>query len=87
LNDIAAVNLVRSDFIPELGLRLDQRCTAGQLILNLRAEAAPDDLKAAVEATLSALAVPFPGVRARVEHLEHFRPGKPQPTHRLLSPA
>ena len=86
LNDIAAVNLVRSDFVPELSLRLDQPCAAGQLILNLRAEAAPEALKAAVEAALAALPGEFPGVRLRLEHLEHFRPGKPQPTHRVLSP-
>ena len=86
LNDIAAVNLVRSDFIPELSLRLDQHCTAGQLILNLRAEAAPQILKDAVEASVSALSGQFPGVRPRLDHLEHFRPGKPQPTHRVLAP-
>lgn len=87
LNDIAAVNLVRSDFVPELSIRLDQPCAAGQVILNLRAEAAPDALKAAVEASVAALATRFPELRARLDHLEHFRPGKPQPTHRLLSPA
>ncbi len=87
LNDIAAVNLVRSDFVPELSIRLDQPCVAGQVILNLRAEAAPDALKAAVEASVAALATRFPALRARLDHLEHFRPGKPQPTHRLLSPA
>ena len=86
LNDIAAVNLVRSDFVPELSQRLDQPCASGQLILNLRAEAAPEALKAAVESTLAALPKTFPAIRTALEHLEHFRPGKPQPTHRLLSP-
>ena len=87
LNDIAAVNLVRSDFVPELSIRLVQPVAAGQVILNLRAEAAPEALKAAVESAVGALAGGFPGLRAKVDHLEHFRPGKPQPTHRLLSPA
>ncbi|MDP3069131.1 MAG: GTP-binding protein [Opitutaceae bacterium] len=86
LNDIAAINLVRSDFVPELSIRLDQPVAGGQLILNLRAEAAPESLKTAVEESVAALAAHFPGLRARVDHLEHFRPGKPQPTHRLLSP-
>lgn len=92
LNDLAAVNLVRNDFVPELGLRLDQPVNAGQLILNLRAEAAPETLKAAVEAALSHFApghsnagATFPALHARLEHLEHFRPGKPQPTHRDLA--
>jgi G3E family GTPase len=87
LNDIAAVNLVRSDFVPELSLRLEQGCAAGQLILNLRAEAAPEVLKNSVESSLSKLSDQFPGVRPRLDHLEHFRPGKPQPTHRVLAPA
>jgi G3E family GTPase len=87
LNDLAAVNLVRSDFVPELGLRLDQPVTGGQLIVNLRAEAAPEALKSAVEAALASSGGLFPSLSARIDHLEHFRPGKPQPTHRVLSPA
>ena len=82
LNDLAAVNLVRSDFVPELSLRLEQPCASGQLIVNLRAEAAPEALKAAVEAAVAGLPGRFSGLRPRLEHLEHFRPGKPQPTHR-----
>lgn len=88
LNDLAAVNLVRSDFVPELGLRLETPISAGQLILNLRAEAAPETLKAAVESAVAALVAagaPLAGGRARLDHLEHFRPGKPQPTHRDLA--
>jgi G3E family GTPase len=87
LNDIAVVNLVRSDFVPELSLRLDQPSTAGQLIVNVRAEAAPAALKAAVETAVAGLAPHAPGLVARIDHLEHFQPGRPQPTHRELSPA
>jgi G3E family GTPase len=87
LNDIAAVNLVRSDFVPELSLRLEQPVTAGQLILNLRAEAAPETLAAAVDSSLATISSQYPGAQFRLEHLEKFRPGKPQPTHRLLTPA
>ncbi len=86
LNDIAAINLVRSNFVPELSLRLDQGCASGQLILNLRAESTPDILKTSVESAVAAITHSFPGVNARLDHLEHFRPGKPQPTHRLLTP-
>jgi hypothetical protein len=87
LNDIAVVNLVRSDFVPELSLRLDQPSTAGQLIINVRAEAPPATLRAAVEAAVADLALQTPGLAARIDHLEHFQPGRPQPTHRELSPA
>jgi G3E family GTPase len=87
LNDIAAINLVRGGFVPELSLRLDQGCTAGQIIVNLRAEAAPEALQTALESSLTAIALSSPGVQLRLDHLERFRPGKPQPTHRLLTPA
>ena len=46
--DIAAVNLVRNDFVPELSFHLEEPVTSGQLIINLRAEAAPDVLGTAV---------------------------------------
>lgn len=87
LNDLAVVNLVRSDFVPELSLRLGQSCAAGQVIVNLRAEAAPALLKGALESAMGALPARFPGVAARVDHLEHFQPGRPQPTHRDFTSA
>jgi G3E family GTPase len=83
LGDIAVINLVRSDFVPELSLRLEEPITGGQVILNLRAEAAPEDLEAAVRHSLDSLSVQLPGLRTKLTHLERFRPGKPQPTHRL----
>ncbi len=83
--EIAAVNLVRNDFVPELSYRLEQPIASGQLILNLRAEAAPDVLGEAVRAGLAAAAAGFPTLRATLDHLEHFRPGKPTPTHRLTT--
>ncbi len=83
LGEVAAVNLVRNDFVPELSLQLDGLMERGQLILNLRAEAAPDLLATVVRAAVAASEGAFPTMTATLEHLEHFRPGKPQPTHRL----
>ena len=80
LQEIAVVNLVRSDFVPELSMRLDQPVEGGQLIINLRAEGAPQELECAVRESLTALSV-----TARLDHLESFRPGQPQPTHRFAS--
>lgn len=82
LGDIAVINLVRSDFVPELSLRLEAPVTSGQLIVNCRAEAAPEALRDAVRDAVLALPPSYPGLRAQLEHLEFFRPGKPQPTHR-----
>ncbi|MFZ4596745.1 MAG: GTP-binding protein, partial [Verrucomicrobiaceae bacterium] len=36
--ELASINLVRSDYMPELGMELDEPTTGGQLIINLRAE-------------------------------------------------
>jgi G3E family GTPase len=81
-NDLAVANLVRDDGSAELSHRLKEPLDAGQLILNLRAEADPELLKATVLASLEAVAANA-SLNHRVEHLEHFRPGRPTPTHRL----
>ena len=83
LGEIAVVNLVRNDFAPELSLKMERPVTAGRLIINLRAEAAPDVLGAVVREALAASAAAFPTMKATLDHLEHFRPGKPSPTHRF----
>ena len=80
LGDVAAINLVRSDFVPELSLRLEEPVTSGQLIINCRAEIAPELIRDAVQMSVAELNAHGP--RARLEHLEFFRPGKPEPTHR-----
>jgi G3E family GTPase len=85
LGDIAVVNLVRNDFVPELSQELPDTIPGGQLILNCRAEAAPDTLLAAVQRALEDTARQFPGLTLQLEHSEHFRPGKPQPTHRITA--
>jgi len=87
LGDIAVVNLVRNDYVPELAIRLDQPAGGGQLVLNLRAEAAPEILAEALRSALPAAASSVPGLEITLEHLEFFRPGKPVPTHRIGAPA
>jgi hypothetical protein len=73
---------VRSDHVAELGMELDEPSEGGQLIVNLRAEADPAALMRTVQAGLDTVVPAFPGLNARLEHEEHFRPGKPVPTHR-----
>jgi G3E family GTPase len=85
LNDIAVINLVRNDFVPELSIRLEQQSDSGQVILNLRAEASPDLLASAIEEGLARLGKGMPDLKTRLDHMEHFRPGRPTPTHRMLS--
>ncbi len=88
LSDLAVINLVRNDHVPELSQMLGAEIARGQLIINLRAEADPERLRAALAAALAAV---FPAdslVEARLEHLEAFQPGQPRPTHRdvIVSP-
>jgi len=84
LGDLAVINVVRNDTIAELSQELeDPLITAGQLILNLRAETDPETLHRTVVESLAALTSATRGLRAEVEHIEFFRPGRPQPTHRV----
>ena len=85
LGGLAVVNLVRNDFVPELSQQLAEELRTGQLLINLRAEAAPEQLREVVLEAVAQSGAKQPGVKARLEHLEYFRPGKPVPTHRFTS--
>jgi G3E family GTPase len=80
--EVAVINLVRSDYRPELSIHLDEPVESAQIILNLRAEADPDSLAAALHECLAEAGTSYPGMQLKLDHLEHFRPGKPTPTHR-----
>ena len=84
--EVAALSAVRSDIVPELTLRLEEPILVGQVVVNCRAEADPVNLRSALEHGLASLKKEFPRADFRLDHLEHFRPGRPQPTHRLTTP-
>lgn len=84
-DDMAAINVTRSDAPPELSHRLRDQLTGGQLLLNLRAEAAPDTLQHAVQDALAACGTAADGPRLRVVHAEAFSPARPNPTHRMAT--
>ncbi|MGH9374335.1 MAG: GTP-binding protein [Vicinamibacterales bacterium] len=84
-NDLAVRNLVRTDSRSESVHRLADDLTEGELIVNLRAEGDPEDLKAVALAGLEH-ATREMGVSPAIEHIEHFRPGRPEPTHRMVAP-
>ncbi len=81
--DIGVCNLVRGDAEPEQSHRLQAPLERGELILNLRAESDPEELRGIVLRSLQESAVRAGGVDARIEHMEHFRPARPVPTHRM----
>ncbi len=81
--DLSIVSLVRSDEEPDLRESLVEELTEGDLIINLRAEADPDQLRRIVTETLEEIKQSNNNHRINVEHMECFRPQKPQPTHRF----
>ena len=84
-NDLAVLNLVRTDGTVESPYALADDLTDGELIVNLRAEGDPDLLKALAHAAVDQVARDM-GLAADVEHSEAFRPGRPEPTHRMAAP-
>lgn len=80
--DLALVNLVGTDFVAELSERLQSPIEGGELIVNLRAEAPPELLRSCLEQALGHFD-DQPGLTLHLEHHEFFRPGQPEPTHRI----
>jgi Ni2+-binding GTPase involved in maturation of urease and hydrogenase len=83
LGGIGVVNLVRNDYVPELALELAANILSGELIINARVEMPPEQIFESVSAGLAEISARHHGLTFRIRHEEHFRPGKPQPTHRL----
>lgn len=84
IGDLAALNVVGNDREPELSHTLQDEVTSGELIINLRAEGDPALLRRAVADALAAVTAAR-GVRAETVHMEHFRPARPTPTHRMAT--
>jgi G3E family GTPase len=84
-SDLAVVNLVRTDGRAESLHQLADELSAGELIVNLRAEGDPSHLEATARTALFDVAR-LMAVTLRIEHCESFRPGRPAPTHRMATP-
>jgi hypothetical protein len=80
-NDLAVMNLTRTDGRAEASHELQDDIESGELLVNLRAEADPDILRGITERVLAETAAGM-GLESDVEHAEAFRPGRPVPTHR-----
>jgi Ni2+-binding GTPase involved in maturation of urease and hydrogenase len=80
-NDLAVANVVGTDARPATPFLLQDSVTEGCLIVNLRAEADPEILASEMRAAVAEQSVSS-GVTLTVDHLEHFRPGRPVPTYR-----
>ena len=84
-DDLAVLNLVATEGRTELPFQLADSLISGELIINLRAEGDPAELR-----TIAAFALDHAarecGVSATIAHSESFRPGRPEPTHRMATP-
>jgi G3E family GTPase len=74
-------NLVSSCSPPELSLPSKGRVKEAQLVVNARVATAPETLTDQVTAAVACSAV---GARPTFHQTQSFRPGRPQPTHRIL---
>lgn len=82
-NDLAVVNAVRTDAAPEASYRLQDTLREGELIVNLRAEGDPEILRRAALGSVNDRAAAA-GIAVTLEHVEHFRPARPVPAHRVV---
>ena len=80
--DLAVANLVRNGSGLELPYQLQEPLESGTLLINLRAEADPAILQDVVLKLLNVAGSIF---TIETENIEAFRPGRPTPTHRILS--
>ena len=85
LPELAVVNVVRNETVAELSQELSDPVQGGQIVVNIRAEADPDEIQQALRDTLGGLYATHPRVTAQLEHCESFRPGKPVPMHRIAT--
>ncbi len=79
---IAVVNAVRNGAKAELSQRLGRRVLVAELLVNLRAEAPPATLQRIVAEALAALPGP---ARTVLGDRAAFRPGRPEPQHRITT--
>lgn len=82
-SDVAVINLVRNDAMPELSQELPDPIESGELIVNLRAEVDPEILRSALLETVKQFE--SESLKLSLEHIESFRPGQPKPTHRMTA--
>lgn len=81
-SDLAVLNVVRTDAKGEFSHTLKGPVGGAELLVNLRAEGAPETVKEIVEEALAESAKGL-GLEVNEQHLEHFSPARPEPTYRM----
>jgi hypothetical protein len=78
----AVANLVSSGNDVELSQASGTKTSTAELIVNARVAMAPERLATIVEKQIERLGELF-GADCTVENMQRFRPGRPEPTHRI----
>ena len=80
----AVVNAISSDTSATLSMPSGHNCLRAELVINARVAVAPESLTKTIERILLATSLELK-VEATIRTLQSFRPGRPVPTHRLLT--
>jgi len=83
LENSSIANMVSSDGEAELSLASEINATEAELLVNARVAADPDTLATIVNSVAQAMQDSIP-VKFSVGQMQSFRPGKPEPTHRVV---
>ncbi len=83
-NPTAVANWVASDAPVELSIAANLEVSAANSLVNLRVHGDPDQLAKLVSASVAEVAAEF-GLSYECDEIQHFRPGRPEPTHRYDS--
>ncbi len=84
LNDSAVANRVGSEVDCELSLASEIKTLAADLLVNARVAASPEQLEAIVREVAEVISEEM-GIQLLVANMQSFRPGKPEPTHRVTN--
>lgn len=81
---VSVANLVSSDTDSMLSVASEGSSGEVRMVVNARVCLAPESLRPLVEAALAKIAEPLHAV-LNIEQIEAFRPGRPEPTHRVTT--
>ena len=82
MSESSIANLVGSSTKTEISLASEIKTDSADLLVNARVAASPEILKQIVETTTDSLSAEL-GVELKIGEMQSFRPGRPNPTHRM----
>ena len=83
LENSAVANMVSSDGLAEISLASEIKTTSAELLVNARVATSPETLTEIVNSVADELQASMP-ISFSIGEMQSFRPGKPEPTHRMV---